>query len=242
METLTGPRATALEEFWNLADAERMTAEYLVDRDLEYLRTAPPDILKKIFVQYRFFTIYYITDLALLVSRLPFGRLRSLLGRVLAEELGDGDPRRAHPRLYDDFLRALSIPEAEIEAPLAENVTLLEATRERLLARSVAYGIGLRGMGGECLCQVYLAAMFEHFRDNPCIVSLRDRLPWRFWDIHTGDEDIEHRELTRAAIADFVATSPEALDDLSDGYLYAKGAWDSFWNNIHRAARPLGAR
>src|SRR3954470_15385750 len=80
------------ETFWQLADDSKMLAEYKVDRNLRYLRTAPPEILKRIFVQYRFFTLYYITDLALLVAKLPFGSLRSCLAEFLSEELGDGDP------------------------------------------------------------------------------------------------------------------------------------------------------
>lgn len=71
------PNLPNLNEFWEMAESERTLAEYRVNANLRYLRSASPETLRKIFVQYRFFTLYYITDLALLVSRLPFGALRS---------------------------------------------------------------------------------------------------------------------------------------------------------------------
>ena len=92
-------------------------------------------------------------------------------------------------------------------------------------------------MGGECLCQIYLSAMFEHFSQNPYIQSIQDQIDWRFWEIHTGEEDIRHREMTRATIDEYVAANPESLKDLVDGYLLSKNAWDEFWENIFANAR-----
>lgn len=51
-------KSLTTETFWRLADDNKVLAEYKVDRNLHYLRSAPPEILKKIFVQYRFFTLY----------------------------------------------------------------------------------------------------------------------------------------------------------------------------------------
>src|SRR5262245_57039718 len=52
-------------DFWWFADSERTAADYRVDRDLRYLRVAPLDVLRRIFVQYRFFTHSYIADLGI---------------------------------------------------------------------------------------------------------------------------------------------------------------------------------
>ena len=71
------------EEFWEMADSIRTKEEYLVDDKLRYLQSAPVEHLRDVFVQYRFFTIYYIGDLALLVHKVPFGHLRSVLGEIL---------------------------------------------------------------------------------------------------------------------------------------------------------------
>lgn len=88
-------------------------------------------------------------------------------------------------------------------------------------------------MGGECLCQVYLAAMHSHFVKNSAIRELEDRVAWTFWDIHTGDIDIAHREKLKAAIQSFVTHHPEHLKDLVQGYKDAKEIFDSFWDNIY---------
>lgn len=224
-----------MREFWRLADSARTQTEYLADDKLCRLADAPFDVLQKIFVQYRYFTIYYITDLALLVAKLPFGELRSLLADFLNDELGNGDNLGAHERLYDNFLTSIGLEETQIELyPNDKNLRLLGDLQERIGTRPVAYSVGLRGMGGECLCQVYLAAMHSHFTKNPAICEIKDRVKWKFWDIHTGEVDIAHREKLKRAIQSFVTRHPEHLKDLVQGYKDAKEIFDKFWDNIYR--------
>jgi hypothetical protein len=223
-----------MREFWTLADSARTQTEYLADDKLRQLAEAPFRVLQKIFIQYRYFTIFYITDLALLVAKLPFGELRSLLAEFLNDELGNGDNLSSHERLYDDFLMSIGLGHEEIERyPNHRNLGLLRDLQERINTRSLAYSVGLRGMGGECLCQVYLAAMHEHFTKNPAIREREDRVAWKFWEIHTGEIDIAHREKLEAAIQSFVMRSPEHLQELVQGYKDAKTIFDSFWHNIY---------
>jgi len=225
------------QEFWLMADNARTQTEYLADGKLQQLQHAPLDVLKRVFVQYRYFTIFYISDLALLVYRLPFGKLRSLLADFLNDELGNGQHRHAHQQIYDDFLLSLGVREDELEATANQtNLRLLGEIRELVMNESPWYAVGLRGMGGECLCQVYLAAMHAHFIRNPEIVAMRDRLDWRFWDIHTGEIDIAHRESLRAALMEAVEADPAALEGLVGGYRTSKGVFDRFWDNIFEAA------
>ena len=82
-------RGLALQHGRNAAWAERAVREAASLSATEALREKVVDVvaldiadLRGFCVQYRFFTIDYITDLALLVSRLPFGGLRSLLGQI----------------------------------------------------------------------------------------------------------------------------------------------------------------
>ena len=225
------------QEFWRMADNARTQTEYLADAKLLHLQRAPLEVLKRIFVQYRYFTIFYISDLALLVYRLPFGKLRSLLADFLNDELGNGEHAQAHQQIYDDFLLSLGIPQAELEAQAnPTNLQLLGEIQQLVMHESPWYAVGLRGMGGECLCQVYLAAMHAHFTRNPAIDAMKDRLDWRFWDIHTGEIDIEHRELLRAALMEAVDEEPAALEGLVGGYRKSKGIFDRFWDNIFEAA------
>ncbi|WP_434390263.1 iron-containing redox enzyme family protein [Melittangium boletus] len=225
------------EEFWRMADNARTQTEYLADRKLQSLAHMPLDVLKKVFVQYRYFTLFYISDLALLVYRLPFGNLRSLMADFLNDELGNGQHTQAHQRLYDDFLVSLGIPREELEKNAHPgNLQLLGEMSDLVMKASPWYAVGLRGMGGECLCQVYLAAMHTHFMKNPAIQALADRMDPRFWDIHTGEVDIEHRERLRAALMAAVDEDPSALEGLVGGYRKSKGVFDRFWDNIFEAA------
>lgn len=217
-----------------------MATTYKVDKDLKHLSVASPEELKSILVQYRYFTIYYISDLSYLVAKLPFGEVRSALSRFLSEELGDGDPKGAHPELYDSFLRSVGVNESQFNIFNQRNKGLLDGIQRQVKEESPSYALGLRGMGGECLCQIYLAAMHDHFIQNPYIESLKSEIDWRFWKIHTGEEDIAHKEKTRAAIDNYIKDSPSELHDLANGYEKSKAAWDTFWSNIFfEAKRPL---
>jgi hypothetical protein len=228
-----------LRQFWGFTDSARAETEYLADDKLRRLAEVPFPVLQKIFVQYRYFTIFYITDLALLVAKLPFGELRSLLADFLNDELGNGDDLGAHTRLYDDFLMSIGLDEEQLELhPNHENLRLLRDLQERIGTRSVAYAVGLRGMGGECLCQVYLAAMYTHFVKHPIICEIKDRVAWKFWDIHTGEVDIAHREKMKRVLHAFVTRHPEQLEELMQGYKDAKEVFDTFWDNIY--AEHLG--
>lgn len=233
-EELRREHESRLREFWRLADSARTETEYLADAKLRQLAELPFDVLQKIFVQYRYFTIFYITDLALLVAKLPFGELRSLLADFLNDELGNGDNLAAHERLYDDFLMSIGLDEKELElSPNCDNLVLLRDLQERIGSRSAAYAVGLRGMGGECLCQLYLSAMHSHFVKNPAICAIRERIKWTFWDIHTGEVDIAHREKLKKSIHSFVTQNPDQLADLVQGYKDAKQIFETFWDNIY---------
>jgi hypothetical protein len=226
-----------MQDFWEIADSERVHTEYLADRRLSSLRTASMPTLRKIFVQYRFFTIYYITDMALLVHRLPFGNLRSLLAEFLNDELGNGDSPFAHPQLYDNFLLSIGVDPAMLDESAYEpNLKLLEDISAMMVTESPAYAVGLRGLGGECLCQLYLSAMYEHFIENPEIKMIADQIEWKFWEIHTGEVDITHRLRLRAAIDEEMARSPALAADIRNGYERSKHAWDAFWVNIFSMA------
>lgn len=226
------------ERFWRLADEAKARTEAIAAEKMKPLAELPIDALRAICIQYRFFTIDYISDLALLVARLPFGGLRSLLGQILAEELGEGDPARAHPDVYDRFLSSIGVEAEAMQRQLPSNAGVLQGLTRELADGSVAAGVGLRGMGGECLCQTYLSVMFEHMRENPYMRRHEDRIDWAFWTIHTGEEDIVHGELTRAAIDDYIREDDRVLPELAKGYERSIVAWNRFWENIFQAYAP----
>lgn len=231
--------------FWKLADdLQEQTVDHA--RDLfTFVETASPERLFSLLVQYRYFTVYYIADIALLIARLRPGPMRSFLADILLDELGGGDHTQAHPRLYDGFLDSLGIgPAASDDRALADNLRLLDAARARLIdpANSAAYGIGLRGMGGECVCQVYLARLYQHLIRNPYIREHTATIDWTFWELHVGEHDIAHRENLRGLISEEVAGMDRgSVDALEAGFRDSMTAWSAFWRTIHaEATRPHG--
>ncbi|UNK48719.1 iron-containing redox enzyme family protein [Lysobacter sp. S4-A87] len=225
------------QSFWQFADAAKEATEALAAQKMAVLPQLSIEDLRQVCTQYRFFTIDYISDLALLVAKLPFGGLRSLLSEILAEELGEGDPDKAHPAIYDRFLATIGVEPAQLHRSLPANRANLDSLTRQLSARSSAFGVGLRGMGGECLCQTYLSVMFEHLQTHPYMREHADRIDWEFWTIHTGEQDIIHGELTRQAIDDYIRHEPGALSELAQGYECSITAWNQFWQNIFDACR-----
>lgn len=227
--------------FWQFADAAKEATEALAAQKMAMLPRLPIEALRQVCTQYRFFTIDYITDLAVLVARLPAGGLRSLLSRILSEELGDGDPAKAHPEVYDRFLASLGVTPAQLGHCLPANRAILDGLSDALPRRGVAFGVGLRGMGGECLCQTYLATLYEHLREHPYVREREQDLDWEFWTIHAGEQDILHGELTRKAIDDYLRAEPDAVAELARGYEYSITAWNAFWDNIFDSFRDSPA-
>jgi hypothetical protein len=222
-----------------MADEAQVQTEVLAEA--RFVRAADCDLptLRKILIQYRFFTLYYIGDLAYLIAMLPFGKLRSFMAHILDEELGNGDETAAHPELYDSFLRSIGVANHELEDGIAKNMSMLEEIRHAMVREPYPYGIGLRGMGGECMCQIYLAKLYGHFMKNPYIQQLKDTVDWRFWDIHIGPVDVHHREETRALLNKLVLGQPELGRQINAGFQASIRTWDLFWANIIEGATSV---
>jgi len=224
-------------EFWKLTDRQRTLTGYEADTNLAFIGTADLPTLMDICLQYRFFTKYFSDDLAILVYRSPPGHFKSELAAILSDELGGGDSNEAHLQLYDAFLASIGVKGSSAEldkrgAP--EIIAILEELRDLTQHESFFYAVGLRGMGGECLCQIYLEVMAARLHANPAIRPISDQVQWRFWDIHAGAEDQEHRDRTRAVIDEIVGDNVENLKALEDGYFKAKSAFDQFWKIAHQ--------
>jgi hypothetical protein len=233
---------TTRDEFWIMADEARWETEYLADEKLHYLQSAPLEVLQKICLQYRYFTKEFPDNLALVVAKTPYGTLKSLIAEILAEELGNGNAERTHLKLYDYFLISLGLNEDILDGSVnTNNVEMLEEIKQLTLNQSPAYAIGLCGMGGECLCQVYLSAMHKNLVKNPYIEEIKKNIDWVFWDFHAGEADIIHRQRVREAINEIVDAEPSSVTDLAAGYQKAKHNWDTFWTNIYNSVRVTQA-
>ena len=227
---------SSIDDFWHLADDTRLAAEFEADTNLLFLKAAPFETVKNICFHYRFFNQYYAQDLAYLVYKLQPGRFKSLLASILAEEFGNGDERQAHLQLYDNFLASIGFENdaAKLDAMSDPRIIeILEELHDLTVTQSTAYVIGLRGMGAECLCQVYLTQMVRNLRANPALTPWLDTIDWQFFDLHAGDVDIEHRLSVRSVINDYLTANPERVEALASGYLKGKSAWDTFWGIVY---------
>jgi len=230
----------ALEAFWARAELGKLEARFAIAREMDMLPRLSIDALRAIALQYRYFTQIFVTDLAHLVVRCPEGRLRSLLGQLVNEELGCGDPELAHLRLYDRFLESIGAIERgatgdQLQARAHPRVrALLEELSRRTADRSTYYAIGMRGMGGECVCGVYFSVMHVHLRKHPFVIENESRIDWRFWDIHAGHADIEHNKLVRAAVTELLdGKRADAVNEVAAGYDYGTSTWEEFWATVY---------
>jgi hypothetical protein len=201
---------------------------------LDYLETASVDVLIDIFHEYRFFIKYFISDLGLLIFKAPFGKFKCMIAEIAVDELGSS-PEKTHLTLWDNFLVSLGDNAATLESSnYPENIELMEGLRTSMIEKSFFYGVGLRGMGAECLCQVYLSSAYKRLLKNPNIEAMKAQIDWTFWNIHTGEEDIEHGVLVREAIDEMLAVDESGLKPLAEGYLRAKDNWEEFWGNLYK--------
>ena len=232
---------SAVEAFWARAELNKLEAKFAVAKEMSALPHLSIEALRAITLQYRYFTQAFVTDLALLVARCPEGRLRSLLGQLVNEELGCGDPEEAHLQLYDRFLKSIGAIEpgtstSELRACVHPKVhELLTELRDRTVNRSMFYAIGMRGMGGECVCGVYFSVMHVHLRKHPFIIENEASIDWRFWDIHAGHADVEHNQLVRAAVAELLLEGehPYAVNEVAAGFDHGTATWDEFWTTVY---------
>ncbi len=222
-----------IEDFWLYTDSARLETTYSATEYVDYLQAAPIATLSDIFHEYRFFIRYFISDLGILMYKSPFGKFKCMIGEIIADELGSS-PDKTHLTLWDNFLISLGDnPDFLETSRYPENITLLEELSQKMWDNPFMYSVGLRGMGAECLCQIYLSAAYKKLQKNPEIVSIEKDIDWLFWEIHTGEEDITHGEMIKSAINELLAEDPNRLKDLVLGYDHAKQVWDTFWSNLH---------
>lgn len=227
------------EEFWKMADDTRLAAEYTAGGELQWISRATKRQLQRIFLEYRVFTESYADDLALLVARTPRGPLKTLLAELTYEELGSGDPNKSHIDMLERFLTSLGVVDLQVPTE-PKNVAILREMRERLLHRPIIYGIALRGMGGECVCQVYLTELNRQLRQNQFCREHAAIVDWEFWDVHAGEPDLEHNRKVKLGIDAFLDAQPESLPLLVEGYNDSKEMLLEFFANIYNTARQVG--
>lgn len=226
-----------MADFWSTADESKLTTQYNADSRIKFLQDASMDEIRGICIQYRYFVGRYPDFLSRLLSILPHQPLKSLLASIISEEVGDGKIEDSHLVWYDNFLLSIGVTFDQIQNSLyPENDDILSNIEDLCLAKPYEFVIGMVGMGGECLCQIYLTVMYKYLRKNPHVRALGNSIDWTFWTFHVGEEDIEHRRLVREYIGDSVH-GKERVQNLTNGYVYGKNTWDRFWRNNYKNTR-----
>ena len=229
-----------MAQFWAETEDTAVAEEITAQDALHRLATCSLEEMLLLFRHYRLFTIRHIDDLAVVLGRLPFGEMKAFFSKVLYEEFGletDLGFANNHVALLDAFMVSLgaepdfcSNPEVE----LPNNLDLLDDITHQVQNMPLAYAIGLRGMGTECLCQVYLTTIFDQVENNPNFQAKAQDLDLRFEQLHRGEVEALHRKDMRARIAELVESNPEQLVELKAGYEFARQSFHQFFNNIYR--------
>jgi hypothetical protein len=223
-------KPTGLIEFF---DAEKLRRKYAADPMLSSLAHMSAQDVVQALVHYRHFTHYYIADLALLVSKMPFGRLRSVLADFLNDELGNRNPDRSHAELYDQFLLSLGATPDLLKTKDSWICEPLTEVSQQVATLSWLHGVGLRGLGGECLCQVYLESVYGFLQANPSLNLQSARLD--FWEIHAGQVDQEHRTTTLETLDELFLHTPGSESIIRASYLNADRSWNLFWSRAFQS-------
>lgn len=229
----------SINEFWELTDDTSVTEEIIAFDGLYRLATCSLEEMMQVFRHYRLFAVRYLDDLTIMISRLPFGEFKAYMVQVLYEELGlktsEGYENNI-VNLLDKFLASLGAsPEIYLDRSLevTKNVALLDDLSKSLNSKSMYYAIGLRGVGTECLCQVYLAAMFELCEQNPYFQNMQDSLDPRFLERYLRPNEPQHRIKLRDWIADLILVDPNGLSELKQGLEEARVSFHQFFDNIY---------
>lgn len=232
---------TTMDQFWKLADESKVNAQYEADGSIAFLKEANLEEIQKICLQYRYFVERYPDNLSRLLAKMPNQQLKSLLCSILSEEMGSGEISGAHIVWYDRFLLSIGVKEEDLATGIYdENEDILSEIEYRCQAKSFEHVVGMVGMGGECLCQIYLTVMYRNLRQNPVMRAMSKQVDWEFWTYHVGEEDIEHRRLVRECINEMVM-GENGVKDLAAGYSFGKGTWDKFWENNFKNTRAAKA-
>ncbi|HKY31333.1 MAG TPA: iron-containing redox enzyme family protein [Candidatus Polarisedimenticolia bacterium] len=147
---------------------------------------------------------YFPTFLSRLVSVVPKVELKTAITKILHQELGEGDPRRAHEVIYVRTMKPLGFGEAELTAaaPLPATARLValyaEASAEPMAGLGLLYGTEVADL-----------AMVSGIGTAVRRVTGAETLEWV--DIHVAQEPEHVSRATDSVTLGFSASEEEAL-------------------------------
>lgn len=217
------------QDFWTIIDQDKMIKDLSNDEKINIFKHLDLETLARILHQYRFIVDHHANHLAILISLMSQSPVKSFFGEILYEEIGNGEFEKSHLRLFDNFLQ--SLPKYNSNQQINPQVEkLLEDYHSHIFSHNLNYGIGLAGLGTECICQMYLTALFEQLKQNPKIKAIDNKIDWEFWLIHVGEVDINHRTKMRNMISKLVENKENDSKDIVQGYFKSVRFWDELFS------------
>jgi pyrroloquinoline-quinone synthase len=175
--------------------------------------------------------------LALALAACPQEEARVVIGENLWEELGEGDPQRAHASLFRRFTRALGLTDAQLYAQpaLPETAALIDTYR----ALSERYGV-LGILGALCYAsEGIVAALYTQIQGGLQHSLALDRDALLFFELHIHVDD-GHADKLESVLLPMLRTTKDVL--LVE--LAIRSALDArcaFFDGILRKAERLDA-
>ncbi len=214
-----------ITDFYQLISTERLLKIVNADPNLQLISKLALLSLQKVLYQYRFVVQHHANHLSCIVSRLPYGNLKSLLEEIYLEEIGNYEFQKSHFYLYNSFLNSLGYSDFSISI-LSELDYNLSKYAKAIQNNSINYAVGLGGMGTECICQIYLTELNRQLKLNPFINKIQDKIDWEFMDLHVGEVDLSHRIRIRKLIIEFtVNQGGDSINQISEGYKFSMSFW-----------------
>jgi hypothetical protein len=167
---------------------------------------------------------YFPNFLSRTIDQLDVLEMKTAIGKILYQELGEGDPARAHERIYVTTMQEAGFDEATVAqaAPLEETRRLVqryrEASADRLSALGFVYGTEVADLA-------MVAGIGNAVRR---ISGLKD-LPWV--DIHILQEPDHVAQVNEAIEPDF---SAEEIDVIVANAEEMWSLWTNFFNRLRK--------
>lgn len=167
---------------------------------------------------------YFPNFLSRTIDQLDMLEMKTAIGKILYQELGEGDPARAHERIYVTTMQEAGFDEATVAqaAPLEETRRLVqryrEASADRLSALGFVYGTEVADL-----------AMVAGIGNAVRRVSGLKDLPWV--DIHILQEPDHVAQVNEAIEPDF---SAEEIDTIVANAEEMWSLWINFFNRLRK--------
>jgi pyrroloquinoline-quinone synthase len=174
--------------------------------------------------------------LALALASCPQDDARIVIGENLWEELGEGDPLRAHAALFRQFTRALGLDDAQLAAvpTLPETAALIDT----YMNLSNRYGV-LGILGALCYAsEGIVAALYSHIQGALQQAAPFDRDALMFFEVHIHVDDGHADKLESILLPMLRTPSDELLAE--QAIRTAMDARCGFFDGVLREAERIG--